>query len=163
VTLPSRQHELLERLVREQVRFVLVGGHAVGAWGHIRATDDVDLVPDPDADNIDRLARVAEALGGRVVVGDRALGPSAIRTFLRAGDKTLIRTELGELDVLQGLPTIPRFDQLDADAHEAEVGGITVRVCSLEHLRAMKRASDRQLDQVDLDALDVAHPETDDA
>lgn len=40
--------ELLERLVEAEVRFVLVGGLAVNAWGYLRATQDVDVVPDPD-------------------------------------------------------------------------------------------------------------------
>jgi hypothetical protein len=38
--------ELLERLVEAEVRFVLVGGLAVNAWGYLRATRDVDVVPE---------------------------------------------------------------------------------------------------------------------
>jgi hypothetical protein len=123
---------------------------------------DVDIVPDPDADNLDRLAGALEELEGRVVVGDGVLEPMAIRTFLRTGDKTLVRTDLGEVDVLQGLPTIPRFDQLETRASSTDLGGVRVLVCSLEDLRAMKRAADRTLDRADLEALDVAHPEADD-
>lgn len=156
-----RPLELLERLNAADVRYVVVGGLAVTAWGYVRGTDDVDIVPDPDADNLDRLAGALEELEGRVVVGDGVLEP-AIRTFLRTGDKTLVRTDLGEVDVLQSLPTIPRFDQLETRASRTDLGGVRVLVCSLEDLRAMKRAADRTLDRADLEALDVAHPEADD-
>jgi len=46
--------ELLERLVAAEVRFVVIGGLAVNAWGHVRATRDLDLVPAPDAANAGR-------------------------------------------------------------------------------------------------------------
>jgi hypothetical protein len=42
-----RLRELLEQLAKAEIRFVLVGGLAVNAWGYVRATRDVDLVPDP--------------------------------------------------------------------------------------------------------------------
>lgn len=57
----------------------------------MRGTDDLDIVPDPSADNLKRLTEVLEDLDGRVV-GDRVLTSSAIKTFLRTGDKTLVRT-----------------------------------------------------------------------
>ncbi len=38
--------ELLRRLVAADVRFVLVGGFAVNAWGVLRGTKDLDIVVD---------------------------------------------------------------------------------------------------------------------
>jgi predicted nucleotidyltransferase len=152
-----RLRELLDRLTAAEVRFVIVGGLAVNAWGHVRGTLDVDLVPDPDRGNLDRLASVLEEAGGRVETAQGRLAASAIRTFLAAGDRTLVATELGPVDVLQGLPQIPPFSQLDAEAVAVDLGGTVVRVCSLETLLAMKRASDRPRDRDDLEALEAAH------
>lgn len=149
--------ELLERLARAEVRFVLIGGLAVNAWGHVRATRDLDLVPDPDVANLDRLADLLESLDGRVQVAEGRLGPSAIRTFLRAGDRTLVDTNSGPVDVLQGMPQIPRFEALDAEAVEVDLDGLPVRVCSLAALLEMKRASTRSRDRDDLEALEAAH------
>lgn len=149
--------ELLERLVAAEVRFILVGGLAVNAWGHVRATRDLDLVPAPDVANLDRLADLLQALDGRVHVAEGRLGPSAIRTFLRAGDRTLVDTRSGPVDVLQGMPQIPRFDVLDAGAVEVDLDGLPVRVCSLVALLDMKRASVRSRDRDDLEALEAAH------
>jgi len=149
-----RLRELLEQLVAAEVRFVLVGGLAVNAWGYLRATQDLDIVPDPDPANLERLAALLEGLGGRVEVEGGRLAPSAIRTFLKAGDRTLVSTEAGHVDVLQGLPQVPSFDRLDTDAKSVDLDGITVKICSLDALKAMKSASERARDRDDLDALE---------
>jgi hypothetical protein len=125
---------LLERLVAARVEFMLVGGLAVNAWGHVRGTRDVDLVPNPAQENLARLADVLEALGGRVETPQGLLAPGAIRTFLAAGDRTLVTTDLGHVDVLQGLPQVPRFVDLDAEAVEVDLAGTPIRVCSLRAL-----------------------------
>jgi predicted nucleotidyltransferase len=153
---PLRLRELLERLVKAEIRFVLVGGLAVNAWGYLRATRDVDLVPDPDTPNLERLNVLLTELGGRVDVDGRLLAPSALATFLKVGDRTQVVTELGTVDILQGLPQVPRFSELDAEATDVEIEGFVVRVCSYEHLVAMKRASERPRDRDDLEALEAS-------
>jgi hypothetical protein len=157
VTDPVRPRELLERLVAADVHFVVVGGLAVNAWGYLRGTQDVDIVPDPDAGNLNRLAELLASLGGRVEVAEGRLAASAIRTFLTAGDRTLVATDLGPVDVLQGHPQIPSFARLDADATTVDLGSVSVRVCSLAALLEMKRASTRARDRDDVEALEAAH------
>jgi predicted nucleotidyltransferase len=147
--------ELLERLTKAEVRFVLVGGLAVNAWGYVRGTRDVDVVPDPDSENLIRLDALLQELGGRVDVGGQLLAGDAISTFLRTGDRTLVDTELGQIDVLQGLPQVPPYATLEAEATNVDIGGLVVRVCSLEHLLEMKRASARLRDKDDLEALEA--------
>jgi len=154
-----RLRELLERLVEAEVRFVLVGGLAVNAWGYLRATRDVDVVPDPDGANLEKLDALLRELGGKVDVGGRLLDSDAISTFLRTGDRTLVKTELGQVDVMQGLPQVPRFEDLEQQARDVDVEGLVVRVCSLEHLLEMKRASDRPRDHEDVEALEAAQGE----
>lgn len=158
-TSPLRLRELLERLVEAEIRFVLVGGLAVNAWGYVRGTQDVDVVPDPDPENLGKLDEVLRELGGKVDVGGRLLDSDAISTFLRTGDRTFVRTELGQVDVLQGLPQVPRYEELEKQAKQIDIGGLEVRVCSLEHLLEMKRASDRARDHDDIQALEAAQNE----
>ena len=86
----------------------------------------------------------------------QALLARLVSIFLRTGDRTLVATELGPVDVLQGLPQIPSFATLDAQAKEVEIGGLRVRVCSLEHLLEMKRSSERPRDRDDLESLEAA-------
>lgn len=92
-----------------------------------------------------------------IVGGHGRLAASAIRSFRAAGDRTLVATDLGPVDVLQGLPQIPAFSQLNAQAVPVDLGGTVVRVCSLRALLEMKRASDRPRDRDDLEALEAAH------
>lgn len=153
---PLRLRELLEQLVEAEIRFVLVGGLAVNAWGYMRATQDVDVVPDPDPENLAKLDELLRRLGGKVDVGGRLLDSSSITTFLRTGDRTFVRTELGQVDVLQGLPQVPRYEELEQQAKTIDIDGLAVRVCSLEHLLEMKRASSRPRDREDLQALEDA-------
>lgn len=153
---PLRLRQLLERLVEAEVDFVLVGGLAVNAWGYLRATRDIDLVPDPDRANLERLERALRELGGKVDVGGSLLDSSSISTFLRTGDRTLVVTDLGQVDVLQGLPQVHRYAVLDSDARAVDLDGLRVRVCSLDHLMEMKRMSKRARDRDDLEALEAA-------
>lgn len=154
-----RLRELLARLIEAEVQFVLVGGLAVNAWGYLRATRDVDFVPDPDPENLARLDSLLRDLGGRVDVDGKLLAGSAISTFLRTGDRTLVATELGQVDVLQGLPQVPSFSALEEQAKDVDLDGLVVRVCSLEHLIEMKRSSERPRDREDLAALEAVQEE----
>lgn len=157
---PLRLRLLLEHLIEAEISFVLVGGLAVNAWGYLRATRDIDLVPDPARDNLERLDAVLQDLGGRVEVGEGLLEGSTIITFLRTGDRTLVLTELGRVDVLQGLPQIPPFSALDRNASAIDLDGLPVKVCSLEDLLGMKRASGRPRDREDLEALEAGRDRT---
>jgi predicted nucleotidyltransferase len=54
---------------------------------------------------------------------------------------------------------VPRYDELEKQARDLDLEGLLVRVCSLEHLLEMKRASDRPRDRDDLEALEAAQEE----
>lgn len=158
---PLRLRKLLERLVEAEISFVLVGGLAVNAWGYLRATRDIDVVPGPDAENLAKLDGVLKDIGGKVEVDDGLLDSNAISIFLRTGDRTLVVTDLGRVDILQGLPQIPSFAALAAQAVDVDMDGLAVRVCSLSHLLEMKRASERPRDRDDLEALEAAQERLD--
>jgi predicted nucleotidyltransferase len=149
--------QLLRRLSEAGVEFVLIGGLAVNAWGVVRGTKDVDIVVAPDLENLKRVAGVAVAVHGHIQTGESFLStPPSIAAHLASGERAAIETELGQLDVVQGLDGVPAYDALRARATEAEVLGIKVSVCSVEDLKAMKRAAGRTRDQADLEDLDAA-------
>jgi predicted nucleotidyltransferase len=149
--------QILRRLTEAEVRFVVVGGLALGAWGVVRGTKDVDVIADPDPENLKRLAAAAVAMHGHVQAGDSFLSSEpSIAAQLAGGEQVVIETAVGRLDVVQGLDGIPSYTSLKEHASEAEILGIKVLVCSLEDLKAMKRAAGRTRDQADLEDLDVA-------
>jgi predicted nucleotidyltransferase len=149
--------ELLRRLAEADVEFVVVGGLALNAWGVVRGTKDVDVVIATASGNIKRVAEVAVAAGGHVQRGEALLGtPFSIAAALADGDQVAIETDLGRLDVVQGLDGVPDFEELRSRAVEAEILGSTVWVCSRNDLREMKQAAGRIRDLADIEDLDAA-------
>jgi hypothetical protein len=149
--------KLLARLGEAGVEFVVVGGLAVNAWGVLRGTKDVDVVVAPDPDNLKRVAEVAVAAGGHVQTREALLGsPPSIADLLASGEQVAIETDLGRLDVVQGLEGVPSYEALRSRASEAEILGVSVAVCSIGDLREMKRAAGRTRDLADLEDLDAA-------
>lgn len=149
--------ELLRRLSEAGADFVVVGGLALNAWGVVRGTRDVDVVVAAEAENLKRVAEVAVAANGHVQQGEALLGsPISIASAMAGGEQVAIETDLGRLDVVQGLDGIPSYEELRSRATEAEILGVTVAVCSIEDLRAMKRAAGRTRDLADLEDLDAA-------
>jgi hypothetical protein len=61
---PLDAKSLFAALVTADVRFIVVGGFAVSAHGYLRGTKDLDIVPDPDPENLQRLAGALSQLGG---------------------------------------------------------------------------------------------------
>jgi predicted nucleotidyltransferase len=148
--------ELLRRLAEADAKFVVVGGLALNAWGVVRGTKDVDVVIANDSENVKRVAEVAVAAGGHVQQGEAFLGtPFSIAAALAGGEQVPIETDLGRLDVVQGLDGVPSFEDLRSRATEAEILGSKVWVCSREDLRAMKRAAGRTRDLADIEDLDA--------
>lgn len=145
---------LLQALHERGVRFVVIGGVAVAAHGYIRATADLDLVPDPDPENLERLIQVLDSLKATLpTAANRRFDPSQDAQVIRRGGNVTADTELGGLDVVQLAQGVPTYSQLADDAIESDVLGVPVRVCSLERLREMKQAQGRTQDQADLENL----------
>lgn len=138
------------------MEFVLVGGLAVNAWGVVRGTKDVDIVAAPDPENLKRLAEVAVEARGHIQKGEAFLStPFSIAAEVANGQRVAIETELGLLDVVQGLDGVPPYTELHESAVETEILGVKVAVCSIDSLREMKRAAGRPRDHVDLEDLDA--------
>lgn len=57
---------------------------------------------------------------------------------------------------VQGLDGVPSYADLRSRASEAEILGVTVAVCSIQDLKAMKQAAGRTRDLADLEDLDAA-------
>jgi hypothetical protein len=145
---------LIEALHEHEVRFVVVGGVAVAAHGYVRATADLDLVPEHERDNLERLAHALRSLdatlpeaGGAPFDLGRHLGELMKRRNFS------LDTRLGGIDVIQDVPGLSSFSTLDEDAVETDVLGVPVRICSLAELRRMKQATGRAQDLADLEHL----------
>lgn len=146
--------ELVSALNAREVRFVVIGGVAVGAHGYIRSTEDLDLVPEPSSENADRLARALRDLEAHLPLeGDRPFEPAGDVTALKWRRNLTVDTRAGALDIVQQAPGVPAFEELERHAVLSDLLGERVRLCSLEHLREMKQARASTQDQADLERL----------
>src|SRR5438309_6224130 len=134
---------LLRRLSAASVDHVIVGGVAVGMHGAIRGTDDLDICPNPDRANLEQLARVLAELNveqkdtGDFDPAELPYDPTRPDDLAQGGNFRL-STELGGLDIMQWLSGIDAdhaFEVLDREALAVDWHGVTVKVCSLEHMR----------------------------
>jgi hypothetical protein len=151
---------LLGALNEHGVDFVVIGGVAVAAHGFVRGTEDLDLVPDPDPENLQRLTKALEALESRLpTVGGRSFDPVTDAPVIRRGGNVTAATKFGALDVVQRATGVPGYSQLTEDAVQSELLGVPVRICSLARLREMKQAQSRTQDLLDLENLPTATEE----
>jgi hypothetical protein len=151
--------EIFAALHRHGVDYVAIGGIAANAHGSRRLTLDVDIVPAPEVPNYERLAAALDELGAPSSAIDsdfRDLDPRDSFDLARA---TVLKlpTAAGDLDVLNGAPGAPPYEDLRKRAIEVEVRGTPIWISSLDDLIAMKRASGRPRDLrdvADLTSLD---------
>lgn len=145
---------LLAALHEREVRFVVIGGVAVGAHGYVRATEDLALVPDPDPANLKLLTAALGALDSTLpTVEGRPFDPDQDGAVILRGGNVSADTRFGGLDVVQRLRGVPVYSELAGDAVESDLLSIPVRVCSLGRLREMKQALSRAQDRADLENL----------
>lgn len=154
--------ELLLELTRAGVEFVVIGGVAVGVHGFVRATQDLDIVPEPTRANFTRLAGVLVALDAQQL-GIEDFSPGEFPSDptdparLAEGANFRLDTSRGPLDIMQWVPgveTDQAYSDLAPTSIEVAFRDVKIRVCGLERLRAMKRAAGRPQDLEDLRRLE---------
>ena len=152
---------LLRALHECGVEHIVVGGFAVNAHGFIRVTKDLDVVPRPAHENLEKLAVMLRGLNARILdtgefTAEEVPADPTCTADLEMGGNFCVLTDLGRLDLMQwlsGIETDDLYGELDPDAVEGSVDSIPVRVCGLGHLLAMKRAAGRPQDLEDLKRL----------
>jgi len=144
--------QLVATLARHRVGFTVIGGVAAQVHGHRRTTMDLDVVPDPDAGNLDRLAAALAELEARPRDVPGGSPPTAQQLRI-APIVPPLHTRHGQLHVLNDVPGAPAYPQLRARALEVELDGVRLAIAALDDLIAMKRASGRDVDMRDIAAL----------
>jgi hypothetical protein len=144
---------LIEALGRAQVDFVLIGGVAVVAHGHLRATLDLDICYARTAENLERLAAALAPFHPtlRGAPGDLPFRLDA-RT-LRSGLNFTLSTDVGDVDLFGEVTGVGSYAEVARGAVDLELYAHSVRVASLEVLERAKRAGGRAKDLLDLEAI----------
>jgi hypothetical protein len=149
---PLDAERILRALAEHRVEYVLIGGLAVQTHGHVRTTNDADLIPAPDPANLERLAVALRSLDARVVNADGDDVEIDAKMLPRATIWQFI-TRDGGIDVMHEVPGGRPYAELSERALRVRLGDIDVPVVGLDDLIQMKLARGRPVDLADVAAL----------
>lgn len=149
---PLDAERILRSLAEHGVDYVLIGGLAVQTHGHVRTTNDADVMPAPDPANLARLADALRSLDARILNAGHEDDPIDARTLPRA-TTWQFETRDGGVDVIHEVPGGAPFHDLSRRALRVQLGDVVVPVISLDDLIRMKLARGRRVDLADVAAL----------
>lgn len=149
----------LRALTAGGVDFVVIGGIAVMAHGFVRATADTDITANPEMANLERLAAVLGDLAAVLPGADPIAGDPAGARSLSFGGNPRFETRLGRLHIVQSPAGAPGYGEMANRAETVELDDLQLRICSYSDLVAMKEATARDQDRLDLVALREARDE----
>jgi hypothetical protein len=138
--------EFIECCDRREVRFLIVGGYAVAAHGHPRATKDLDVWVLVDPGNAERLVRALDDFG----MGSVGLTPA---DFMEPDVVVQLGYPPLRIDLLTSVTGVA-FAECWENRVVLDVGGVEAGFISLPDLIANKRAAGRPQDLVDADVLE---------
>jgi predicted nucleotidyltransferase len=137
--------EFIALLEKHGVKFLIVGGYAVGFHGFPRYTGDLDVFVAISGTNAKALVQVFADFG----FSDIGLKES---DFLEEEVVVEIGREPLKIQVLTGIDGVS-FDTCYQNSAKFEDGGLSVPFISLDDLIANKAAAPRAKDKIDLEEL----------
>ena len=140
---------ILETLERHGVRFVLIGGLAGVHWGSPFPTEDLDITPQRERNNLDRLSAALTELEARIRTASEPEGLPFAHTGASLADAQVwdLVTPYGELDISFVPNGTAGYEDLIRDAATDEVQGVRIRIASLADVIRSKQAANRPKDQ----------------
>ena len=145
---------LLRGLHDHEIDYVLLGATAMLFYGYVRNTEDFDVVVAPSMENLDRVTEWLISIGAVLKLNPaRAFGPRE-RWGLHKGSNATVLTKMGQIDVVQRLPGLPKWDQLVEEAELYEIDAVQVPVISRLTLIDLKRRRGSHLDLADIEAIE---------
>jgi hypothetical protein len=144
---------LLTTLASSDVEFIVVGLLAAVAQGAPVTTHDLDIVHRRTPENVAKLVDVlVNTLDARYRGRDDILRPTL--ELLSGPGHSLLKTNLGPLDVLGAIEGGRDYDALLPRSVPLEIAGHRVYVLDLSMLIELKRESTRRKDQLVLPVLE---------
>lgn len=145
IRLPPDFKEFLQLLNAEGVEYLLIGGYAVGYYGHPRATGDMDIWVASSQENAERLVRTLKHFGFK--------SPKlSTRLFTETGQIVRMGLPPMRLELLTEIDGV-EFADCYARRKREPIDGVEVHLIALADLRTNKAASGRHKDLADLEEL----------
>jgi hypothetical protein len=144
--LSKDQREFVELLNSKEVKYLLVGGHAVGFHGHPRFTGDIDFLIETSVENSNRVAEVLEQFGfGSLPFSSEELQEKEfVFQFGRPPNRIDLLTSISGVE----------FEEAWRTKIKADVDGTPLWVIDRERLIRNKRATGRPQDLDDANKIE---------
>ena len=137
--------KLLAKLVRAEVKFMIVGGVAVALNGFVRTTEDIDILIEASAENVTRLLDELENFGEGHA---RELSPADFSDS-EGAIRIIEDFPLDVFTMMRG----KRYADLVGFTKTTRIDDVEVRYLNSEALIALKSDSQRDQDRIDVSAL----------
>ena len=145
--------ELLSAFLAREVRFLIIGGYAVGFYGVLRGTKDLDLWIEVSPDNAQRIRAAIDDLG---FVADSL----TLEVLLDPGFNIEVGTPPVVVELIKRIAA-PPFEDCYARRQLVEFQGLTLPFLQLEDLIESKARAHRYKDLDDIARLTgTTAPET---
>lgn len=143
--LPQDFRDFLKLLNSKKIKYLLVGGYAVGYYGYPRATADMDIWIAISKENAKKMTELIKDFG----MDTPALNKSI---FLQPGKVIRMGYPPIRIEVLTEISGV-KFEQCYLRRKETKIDGLKVKIISFEDLLKNKKASGRYKDLNDLENL----------
>jgi predicted nucleotidyltransferase len=143
--------EMLQCLLEEDVRFLLVGAYAVAVYGYPRATKDIDIFVRAAPENASSLMKALARFGA-------PLSDVSASDFSTEGVVFQIGNSPRRIDILTRISGV-EFESAYANRKILSIAGMNVPIISLDDLIANKRATGRTQDLADVEKLQALSSE----
>ena len=145
IALPPDFKDFLKLLNAHNVKYMLIGGYAVGYHGYPRATNDMDIWIAISAETAELMVDVLKEFGFNTPELSKDL-------FLE--ENKIIRMGVAPMrvEILTSISGV-NFDECYQKKVVAEIAGIQVDIIGLEELKINKKASGRYKDLDDFQNL----------
>ena len=142
--LPEEFKDFIKCLNSNNVKYLLVGGWAVGIYGHPRTTKDIDFLVSNDKNNLKKLQNAFIEFGSP---------PIDIQAFTEEGYVIRMGSSPTQIDIINKASGISINDCYSRKVI-MNVDGIEIMLISKEDLIINKKASGRQTDLGDVEKLE---------
>lgn len=133
--------EILQILLNNKVRFLVVGAYAMGAQGYPRATGDIDIWVEPSCENSEKVYRSLSEFGAPLL--------GIIKeTFCKKGVIFQIGVAPRRVDIITKIDGVD-FKKAYADKEKIEIEGLRVPFLSKKDLIKNKESTGREKDKLD--------------
>jgi hypothetical protein len=145
IVLPPDFKEFLNLLKSNNIRYLLIGGYAVGYHGYPRSTNDMDIWIAIDPKTAEQMVLALKEFGFDTPQLSEKL-------FLK--EKNIVRMGIAPMRV-EILTTISgvNFEECFQQRIVDEIDGIEINIINLKHLKINKKASGRHKDLDDFENL----------